>query len=401
MNRKNFLAAMGAGALAAAHGVNASASVANPPAAPATGAGVGPTALPELLNLDDVERLAASVMTPDALAYFAGGAGDELTVRWNRERYQALALRQRILRDVEIPDCTTAIFGQHFDVPILLAPTANLKVVHPEGEIATVRGAGRAGAVMVLSSGANTAVEDVAAAATQPIWFQLYVAKDRGLARALIQRAEAAGAKALCVTVDGALDGARNRQNRTPLRLPPGVGHPHYVGITEPPTEQTLDRVRAQVLLWKDIEWIRGLTRMPVLLKGVLDADDAATAVGLGVDGIIVSNHGGRCLDTLPATIDALPPIVARVGGRVPVLVDGGIRRGTDVIKALALGAAAVQIGRPHVYGLAVGGAEGVAHVVRILRQELLMAMALMGCARIADITNNAIWRSSAPGTPS
>jgi 4-hydroxymandelate oxidase len=394
MNRKRFLATVGAGALAATHAAGATASPAMSSTPPAT----GPAVLPGLLTLDDVEQLAAKVMNPGAHAYVSGGAADEHTLRWNRERYHTIALRPRILRDVEIPDCSTTLFGQRLNHPLILAPAGVLKLVHPEGEMATVRGAGQAGTVMCLSSGSNTSVEEVAAAATQPLWFQLYVAKDRGLAKALIQRVEAAGAKALEVTVDGAIDGARNRQHRTPYVLPPGVGFPHYVGIKEAPTEQTLDRVRAQVLLWKDIEWIRGLTKMPVMLKGVLDPDDAATAVGLGVDGIIVSNHGGRCLDTLPATLDALPGIVARVGSRVPVLVDGGIRRGTDVVKALALGASAVQIGRPHVYGLAVAGAEGVAHVVRILRQELLMAMALMGCRTLADITRDSLWQPFNPG---
>ena len=397
MNRKRFLATVGAGALAATHAVGQTASPSMPSSQPVS----GPAALPGLLTLDDVEQLAAKLMTPSAHAYVSGGAADEHTLRWNRERYHNIVLRQRILRDVEIPDCATTLFGQRLSHPIILAPVGVLKLVHPEGEIATVRGAGRAEAVMCLSSGSNTAVEDVAAAATHPLWFQLYVAKDRGLAKALIQRVEVAGAKALEITVDGAVDGARNRQHRTPYVLPPGVGFPHYVGITEPPTEQSLDRVRAQVLLWKDIEWIRGLTKMPILLKGVLDADDAATAVGLGVDGIIVSNHGGRCLDTLPATIEALPAIVDRVGSRAPVLVDGGIRRGTDVLKALALGAAAVQIGRPHAYGLAVAGAEGVAHVVRILRQELLMAMALMGCRTLADITRESLWHPTISKNPS
>lgn len=388
MNRKRFLATVGAGALAAAQVAKASPA----PVAPAGDPVTGPTALSDLLNLDDVERAAATVMTPGALAYIAGAAADEFTLRWNRERYQTLVLRQRILRGVEIPDCSTTLFGQRLNFPIILAPTGVLKLVHPEGELATVRGAGQVGAIMCLSNGSNTSVEDVAAAATHPFWFQLYLAKDRGLTKALIQRVEANGAKALEVTVDGAIDGPRNRQHRTPYVLPPGVGFPHYVGITEAPTEQTLERVRAQVLRWKDIEWLRGLTKLPVLLKGVLDADDAATAVGLGVDGLVVSNHGGRCLDTLPATIDALPSVVGRVAGRVPVLVDGGIRRGTDIVKALALGAAAVQIGRPHVYGLAVGGADGVAHVVRVLRQELLMAMALLGCATLTDINRRTLW---------
>jgi 4-hydroxymandelate oxidase len=278
------------------------------------------------------------------------------------------------------------------ETPILLAPTSNHRFVHPEGELATARGAGLSGVTMVLSSGANTSIEDVMGVATQPVWFQLYVAKDRGLARALIERVEAAGAKALCVTVDSPLDGPRNRQNRAPLVTPPGVGYPHYVGIKEPATTVTLHEVRPQLLDWRDIEWIRSLTKMPMLLKGIMNADDAETAVKYGADGVIVSNHGGRCLDTQPATIEALPRVVEKVSGRVPVIVDGGIRRGTDVVKALALGASAVQIGRPYVYGLAVGGAEGVEHVVRILRQELLMTMAVLGRPNIASLDRGIIW---------
>jgi 4-hydroxymandelate oxidase len=277
-------------------------------------------------------------------------------------------------------------------MPIVVAPTANHRLVHPEGELATVRGANLAKATMVLSSGANTSVEEVVRAAEQPLWFQLYVLKDRGLAKALIQRVEAAGAKALCVTVDSPLDGPRNRQNRTPIVYPPGVGHPHYAGVTEPPTVVNLDEVRASVLLWRDIEWVRSLTKLPMLLKGIMNAADAENGIKAGADGLIVSNHGGRCLDTQPATIEALPRVVRQVNGRVPVLVDGGIRRGTDVVKALALGAAAVQIGRPSVYGLAVGGAEGVAHVLKVLRQELLLSMAVLGRRTIAALDRSVIW---------
>ena len=228
--------------------------------------------------------------------------------------------------------------------------------------------------------------------ATQPLWFQLYVAKDRGLARALIQRVEAAGAKALAVTVDGAIDGPRNRQDRTPLVLPPGIEYPHYVGIKEPGSSVTLDEVHPGLLEWRDIEWIRSLTKMPLLLKGIMNPLDAEKAIGAGADGVIVSNHGSRCLDTQPATIEVLPRVTAQVGGRVPVIVDGGIRRGTDVVKALALGASAVQIGRPCLYGLAVGGSEGVTRVLKLLRQELLMAMALLGRPNIAAVDRSVLW---------
>jgi 4-hydroxymandelate oxidase len=386
MNRKNFIGALGAGTL----GVGAIKSIAQttPPAAmPTTAATLG-----NLLCLDDVEAAARSQMSESVYNFVAGGAADELTIRWNREKFRELRLQERILNDVSNLDCSTTIFGQRLSMPILLAPTANHRLVHPDGELATARGAGMAGATMVLSSGANTSIEDVMRVATQPVWFQLYVAKDRGLAKALIQRVEAAGAKVLCVTVDSPLDGPRNRQNRTPIVYPPGVGHPHYVGITEPATVVTLDDVRAQVLLWKDIEWIRSLTKMPMVLKGIMNGPDAELAVKAGADGVIVSNHGGRCLDTQPATIEALPRVVKQVKGRVPVMVDGGIRRGTDVVKALALGASAVQIGRPYVYGLAVGGAEGVAHVIKVLRQELLLAMAVLGRRTIASLDRTTLW---------
>ncbi|MEO6246302.1 MAG: alpha-hydroxy acid oxidase [Opitutaceae bacterium] len=386
MNRKEFFGTLGAGAVAASA---RQVSAATPSAAPVS---ASKSNLTDLLCLDDVEAAAQPLMLESVYNFVAGGAADELTIRWNREKYREIRLQERVLQDVSDLDCSTTILGQRLSLQILLAPTANHRLVHPDGELATARGAGLAEATMVLSSGANTSVEDVMRVATQPIWFQLYIAKDRGLAKALIQRVEAAGAKVLCVTVDSPLDGPRNRQNRTPIVYPPGVGHPHYVGITEPPTTVTLDEVRAQVLLWRDIEWIRSLTKMPMLLKGIMNPADAELAIKSGADGVIVSNHGGRCLDTQPATIEALPRIVRQVDGRVPVIVDGGIRRGTDVVKALALGAAAVQIGRPYVYGLAVGGAEGVAHVVKVLRQELLLAMAVLGRRTIASIDRSTIW---------
>jgi 4-hydroxymandelate oxidase len=348
--------------------------------------------LTDLLCLDDVEARARQVMKPEVYDFVSGGAADELTIKWNREKYRDIRLRQKVLADLSHLDCSTTVLGQKLSTPIILAPTSNHRFVHPEGELATARGAGLAEVTMVLSSGANTSVEDVMSVATQPVWFQLYVAKDRGLARALIQRVEAAGAKALCVTVDSPLDGPRNRQNRVPLVTPPGVGYPHYVGIKEPATIVNLKEVKPQLLDWRDIEWIRSLTKMPVLLKGVMNPDDADTAMKVGADGVIVSNHGGRCLDTQPATIEALPRVVQKVAGRGPVIVDGGVRRGTDVVKALALGAAAVQIGRPYVYGLAVGGAEGVEHVVRILRQELLMTMAVLGRPTIASLDRTVLW---------
>ncbi|MSU66234.1 MAG: alpha-hydroxy-acid oxidizing protein [Opitutus sp.] len=351
-----------------------------------------PTNLADLVCLEDIEKLAEKMMQPAVHDYIAGGAADEITIRWNTEKYRDLRLQPKALIDVSELDCRTTLFGQRLSLPILLAPASNQRLVHPDGELATARGAGLAGVTMVLSSGANTSIEEVVKAATQPVWFQLYVAKDRGLAKALVQRVEAAGAKALCVTVDSPADGSRNRQNRAKLVYPPGHPFPHYVGITEPSSLITLDLVRPAKLEWKDMEWLRSLTKLPMTLKGIMNPLDAERAIQIGADGIMVSNHGGRCLDTQPATIEALPWIAAKVQGRVPIVVDGGIRRGTDVIKALALGASAVMIGRPYVYGLAVGGAEGVAHTVKLLRQELLLAMALTGCPNLKAIDRSVLW---------
>lgn len=389
MNRKGFLTTLGAGTL----GVNALRAAAAETVFPSPSTPPSMPSLTELLSLDDVERAALTILPPAVRDFIAGGAADELTLGWNRDKYRDIRLLEKILQDVGNLDPSVTLFGHRHKLPILIAPTANHRLAHPDGELGTVRGANQVGVTMVLSSGANTAVDEVAPAATEPLWFQLYVAQDRGLAKALIQRAESAGAKALCVTVDSPLDGARNRQMRHALTLPPGVTHPHYVGIKEPASIQTLEVVRPAVLLWRDIEWIRSLTKMKVLLKGVMNPSDAEIGVKLGADGIIVSNHGGRCLDSQPATIETLPRVAEKVAGRVPVLVDGGIRRGTDIVKALALGANAVQIGRPCLYGLAVGGADGVAHVLKILRMELLMAMSLLGTRTIAEIDRSVIWK--------
>jgi len=337
--------------------------------------------LDSLLSLFDFEAAARGRISHGAWERISGGAADEITLRWNREAYDKIRLKPRILVDVSRLDTRVTLFGQEMPFPILLAPTGGQRFIHPGGEMEAVRGAAAADATYVISSSASMKVDDIARGASKPVWFQLYVQKDRGFTRGLVQRAEDAGCRALCVTVDSPTFGARNREDRTKGELPE----------RELPNLQGKDYLDPS-LTWKDIDWLRGFARRPVLLKGVLNPDDADIAVREGVAGIIVSNHGARNLDTVPATIDALPLVVEKVAGRIPVLVDGGIRRGTDVVKALALGAAAVQIGRPYLWGLGVAGADGVARVVRILRQELELAMALTGRPTLRSIDRSVLW---------
>ena len=366
--------------------------------AAANAAAAKPDAI-EPADIFDYAKLAPDHMSKVGWEYISGGAADELTLRWNRESYDRIRLRPRVLVDVSQLDTKVRLLGQEMPYPILLAPTAYHKLAHSEGEIATAKGAGAAGATLVVSSSATTSLEDIAQVATKPLWFQLYVQSDRDFTRDLVRRAETAGYQALVVTVDSPVLGPRYRETRTPFALPPGAERANFRGLKtatggQRPSESTIyTAVLDPKLTWKEIEWLRGLTKLPLLLKGIVNADDAVRGVDVGAAGIIVSNHGGRNLDTLPATIDALPEVAARVGGRVPVLVDGGIRRGTDVLKAIAFGASAVLIGRPYLYGLAVGGANGVTRVVNILRRELEMAMALTGRTSVAQIDASVIWK--------
>lgn len=340
-----------------------------------------------LLSLFDFETEAQKHISHGAWARISGGAADELTLRWNHEAYEHIKLKPRALVDVSKLDTRVTLLGQEMPFPILLAPTGGQKFVHPEGELAAVRGAAKAGATYVISSSASMRVEDIAHAAQGPVWFQLYVQRDRGFTKDLVQRAEDSGCRALCVTVDSPTFGARNREDRAKGELPerelPNLKGKDYLDPT---------------LTWKDIDWLRSFARRPVLLKGILNPDDAAIAVKAGVAGIIVSNHGARNLDTVPATIEALPLVVEKVAGRLPVLVDGGIRRGTDVLKAFALGASAVQIGRPYLWGLGLAGADGVARVVAILRHEFELAMMLAGRPAISSIDRSVLWPAGNPG---
>jgi 4-hydroxymandelate oxidase len=335
----------------------------------------------QLLSIRDFEAEAETRAAPGAWARIQGGAADELTLRWNQEAWQHLRLRPRVLVDVSKLDTRLSLFGRELPFPILLAPTGAQALIHPNGDLEVADGAGAGHATLVISSSASLPIEQVARRATGPVWFQLYLQLDRAFTKDLVQRAEGAGCSAICVTVDSPTHGVRDREHRAKSQLPdrplPNFASKDYLN---------------PALTWKDIEWLQSFAKIPILLKGILDADDAGLSVAAGVAGIIVSNHGGRNLDTAPPTADALPEIAERVAGRVPVIVDGGIRRGTDVLKALALGATAVEIGRPYLYGLSVAGAEGVARVIQILRHEFESAMMLTGRPNIASIDRSVLW---------
>jgi 4-hydroxymandelate oxidase len=348
------------------------------------------------LNIMDFERIARGCVPEIAWDYYASGANDEITLRSNRDAFARIALYYRVLIDVSQRSTGTRVLDHEVALPVLVAPTAFHRLAHAEGELATVRAAGTAGTIMILSTLSNTAVEDVVAAASGPVWFQLYVYRDRGATRALVQRAEAAGCAALVLTVDAPLLGRRERDVRNRFVLPEGLTienmlpTPAAGTLHHPPRDSGLAAYFASLLdpalTWDDIDWLRSITSLPIVVKGIVRADDARRAADHGVAGVVVSNHGGRQLDTAPATIDALGPIADELGGHIPILLDGGVRRGTDVVKALALGARAVLLGRPVLWGLAAGGAEGVGRVLDMLRAEIDLAMALCGCPTIADI---------------
>lgn len=353
---------------------------------------------PRFVSLADVERFAEETLPPMVRDYWQGGAMDETTLRANRDAFGRIALRPRVLADVSQRDLSTTVLGRNLAMPVLLAPTAFHRLAHPDGELATARAARVAGVVQILSTLSTTPVEDVCRANPGGTWFQLYVYRDREATRALVRRAEDAGCAALVVTVDAPVLGRRERDIRGGFHLPAGIVPVNVVGAP-----RDMPRVEGQSALatwfedqidpslsWRDLDGLRSMTRLPLVLKGVLRGDDAARAVECGVDGIVVSNHGGRQLDGAVASIDALPEVAAAARD-VPVLVDGGVRRGTDVVRALALGAKAVLLGRPQLHGLAAGGEWGVSRVLSILSEETDHAMALCGCRDVASITRDLV----------
>jgi len=349
------------------------------------------------VNVCELEPLARARLTESAYAYLAGGSGDEHTLRWNVDAWARIRLAPHFLVDVGATDTRLHLLGHDLAAPILLAPTAAHRLFHPDGEVETVRGAAAADTLYVQSTLATVGVSEVGAAATGPWWFQLYIQRDRGFTRDLLARAEDAGASAVVLTVDLPVLGARDTDRRHGFELPDGLEYANLVGLDSiadelPPARRVYNARIDPTITWADLDWLRSVARVPLLVKGVLRPDDAVRAIDHGVDGLVVSNHGARNLDTVPATADALPRVAEAVDGRVPVLVDGGIRRGTDVAKALILGATAVLVGRPYVWGLAVDGADGVKLVVDLLRTELEMAMCLLGAPALADLTDDLLW---------
>lgn len=352
------------------------------------------------LNLFEYEKLAQVRLSTMAYDYYASGATDEITVRANHRAYDEIFLRYRVLTGVGQRDLSTTVLGQRLGLPVLAAPTAFQGLAHVDAEKATARSAAQMGAIYVMSALSNTSLEDVAADSPGPRWFQLYIFKDRAVTRSLVERAEAAGYTALELTVDAPVWGRREADIRNGFHLPQelsvgnltakdGASMPSVAG--ESGLTAYFARLMAGDLTWKDLEWLNSITKLPVLIKGVARADDARLAVDCGAAGVVVSNHGGRQLDTARPTILALPEIVEAVGDKTEVLIDGGIRRGTDIVKALALGARAVQIGRPLLWGLAVDGEAGVTHVLELLRDEFDVAMALCGCRSVAEITRDLV----------
>jgi 4-hydroxymandelate oxidase len=361
------------------------------PSAPAESQAAAPAAAaPEPLpSLYDYEAAAKRKLSIPAWEYYNGGSGDEITLHRNRTALDALQLKPRVMVDVTHIDTTRTLLGHRLEHPILLAPTSSHQLAHPEAEVATARGAAAAHTILIASTNSNRSIEDICRAATGPVWFQLYVEDDRARVQALIERAEAAGAKALVITVDNPLAYARNREARVAAQAPM-LEFPN-TGIRSGPGGRGLPH---RHLNWSDLAWMQSIAKTPIILKGILNPDDADQAASRGAAAIVVSNHGGRVLDTEPATIEVLPAVVDRVAGRIPVLLDGGIRRGTDVLKGLGYGASAVLIGRPYLYGLAVAGPDGIRDVVQILRTELEGAMALTGRTRLDDIDRSIFWKS-------
>ncbi|CAM6026295.1 unnamed protein product [Sphagnum balticum] len=357
----------------------------------------------EIVNVSEYEEAAKRKLPKMVFDYYASGAEDEWSLKENRHAFERIRFRPRILIDVTSVDLSTTVLGFKISMPIMVAPTAMQRMAHPEGELATARAAAAAGTIMTLSSWATSSVEEVASVGPGIRFFQLYVYKDRNVVAQLVRRAERAGFKAIALTVDTPRLGRRESDIKNRFALPPHLTLKNFEGLDLGHMEKTSDSglasyVAGQIdrsLSWKDVKWLQTITRLPILVKGVLTAEDTKLALQAGAAGIIVSNHGARQLDYVPATISALEEVVQAASGRVPVFLDGGVRRGTDVLKALALGASGVFIGRPVVFSLACEGEAGVKKVLQMLRDEFELSMALAGCTKIKDINRSHVQTES------
>ena len=356
----------------------------------------GPSA--SAVNVEDLRQLAQAALPKASFDYIATGSADEITLRENVAAFGRLRVFPPLMKGVADADLSTTALGQKIKLPVLLAPVAVQRMYHPQGGLAAARAAASAGTIYGCSSSVGNSVEEIAAAGHGPKWFQLYVPKDRTVARQLVQRVERAGFNAIIVTVDLGEWKDADRRNRFSLPKAMLLKHLRDVGfdqITDQMSYDAISEFNANAwdlsLSWEFFDWLRSITRLPILIKGVLRAEDAKTAVSIGLDGIIVSNHGGRRLDGMPATIDVLPSIAEAVDGKAEIFMDGGVRRGTDVLKALAFGARAVLIGRPYAWALAADGEAGVARVIELFRQELLNAMIATGCRSVGDVERSLI----------
>ncbi len=372
----------------------------------------------KIANIADLRELAWRRLPRVLFDFIDGGAQDELTMRANQEDFNRFSLAQRVLRDVSARDQSVTVLGQKYALPLILSPTGMTGLLWPNGALEAARAACAAGAGFCLSSMSTSTVEEVAKVSSYPTWFQLYVMRDRVMSRELIERAKAAGCSALVLTVDLAMQGQRDRDVHNGLTIPPKLSvanllnfamRPGWVWryLTGPkvmpaslvkPGQSTLFTIAGYVnsqfdqsVTWKDIEWAKSVWGGPLALKGILDPEDAKLAVEHGVDAVIVSNHGGRQLDGVRSAISALPDVVDAVAGRAEVLIDGGIRRGSDVLKAIALGAKACMIGRPYMYGLAARGRPGVAQALELLRNEIDLALALTGNSQLAALDRSVV----------
>lgn len=352
------------------------------------------------VRLDDFEPLAKAVLPQPIFDYIAGGSEDEATLAGNREAFARYRFRYRVLAGAAEPNLESDLFGSRFSMPVHLGPAAIQRMCHPDGESAAYQAASEAGVAYALSTLSSVSIEDLTAAAHGIRWFQLYMPRWREVTAGFVERAESAGYSAILLTVDLPRTGRRERDIRSAFDLPEGVTYanlgeqaPRFSPGGQDPLAQEVNAQTNAFLDWSDLEWLVQKTQLPVVIKGVVRGDDARRAVEAGVRGVVVSNHGGRQLDYAVASLDALPEVVEAVGGKVPVLLDGGVRRGTDVLKALCLGASAVLMGRPYLYALAAGGADGVARMLALLREEIAISMTLLGAKNLSELNRDLLVR--------